>query len=82
MHYHSKVIYLRAPPQPSSPRRHALRRCHTLLRLLSREVSGAIVGNPYTIYDGATTQAFSDAIVGKCRLKFPYTEIGSHGKYP
>ena len=42
------------------------------------DVSGAIIGNPVTSYNEAITQAFSDAIVGKCRLKFPYIEIGSH----
>ena len=35
-----------------------------------------------TIYNEATTKAFSGDIVGKCRLKFTYIEIGSHQKYP
>ena len=74
------VIYRRAPPQPSSPRRHALPRCmHSEGTIHSQ---GVIVGNPDTIYNEATTQAFPDAIVGKCRLKFSYMEIGSHRNYP
>ena len=77
------VIYRRAPPAPQGrgsmhavPRRQAsspqLRQGASSCdeENYIQGVSGAIVGNPDTIHDEVTTQAFHGAIRGKCSLKF------------